>query len=69
MPEYRVIQCPHCGFYQATASELSLKCKYCNKATTITSKKGHARVNILAASASAQQAAEFVRAANQNKRK
>jgi len=69
MPEYRVIQCPHCGFYQVTASKKALKCKYCNKSTVITSKKGHTRVNIIAAYANAIEAARRVREMNEKRAK
>ena len=63
---YHVIQCPHCGSFQATAAQV-LQCKYCGKSRVINAKKG-VTVNCISCE-TAQQASEMVRQLNESRRK
>jgi transcription elongation factor Elf1 len=66
MPTYRIIRCPHCGQVQVT-SALVLKCKYCNKSTTLKGADGHVRAVILGETADNSEAARMVQAVNEQK--
>jgi len=60
-----VIQCPHCGNYQATAAQV-LQCKFCGKSRIIKGKKG-VTVNCVTCE-TAQQASEMVRKLNESRK-